>query len=47
METITVTVMVFFSKVLFRNYLITGMFKVLSQQLQGTLTKTFEKIHYS
>ena len=34
--------MVIISKVLFRNYLISAMFKVLSQQLQGTLTTAFE-----
>ena len=32
-----------FSKVSFRKYLVTAMFKVLSQQLRGTLTTTFEK----
>ena len=32
-----------FSKVSFRKYLITAMFKVLSQQLQDTLTTTFER----
>ena len=34
--------MVIISKVLFRNYLISAMFKVLSQQLQGTLTTAVE-----
>ena len=33
----------FFSKVSFRNYFITTMFKVLYQQLQNTLTTTFER----
>ena len=33
----------FFPKVSFRKCLITAMFKVLSQQLQGTLTAEFEK----
>ena len=32
----------FFPKVSFRKYLITAMFKVLYQQLQGTLTTAFE-----
>ena len=39
MRTTSVAVMVTF----FRNYLITAMFKVLSQQLQGTLTTAFER----
>ena len=33
----------FVSKVSFRKYLITAMFKVLSQQLQDTLTMTYER----
>ena len=33
----------FFSKLSFRKYLITAMFKVLSQQLRGTLTKAFQR----
>ena len=36
----------FFLKELFWNYLITAMFKVLSQQLPGTLTTAFETKHY-
>ena len=32
-----------FSKVSFRKYLITAMFKVLPQQLRGTLTTAFER----
>ena len=32
-----------FSKVSFRKYLITAMFKVLYQQLRGTLTTSFER----
>ena len=39
MRTTCVAVVVTF----FRNYLITAMFKVPSQQLQGTLTMAFEK----
>ena len=31
----------------FLNYLVTGIFKVLLQQLQGTLTTAFKTIHYS
>ena len=34
-------------KVPFRNHLITAILKVLSRQLQGTLTMVFETIHYS
>ena len=33
----------FVSKVSFRNYLITATFKVLSQQLQDTLTMAYER----
>ena len=33
----------FFWKVPFREYLITAMFKVLRQQLRGTLTTAFER----
>ena len=36
-------IMVIFSKVPFWNYLITAMFKVLLQQLRGTLTAAFER----
>ena len=36
-----------FSKVPFRNHLITAMFKVLTQQLQSTLKTPFETIQYS
>ena len=32
-----------FSKVSFRKYLITAMFKVLSQQLHDTLTRAYER----
>ena len=40
----SVAVMVkFVSRVSFRKYLITAMFKVLSQQLQGTLTMAHER----
>ena len=40
----SVAVMVkFVSKVSFRKYLITAMFKVLSQQLQGILTMAYER----
>ena len=39
MRTTCVTIMAVF----FRKYLITPMFKVLSQQLQGTLTAAFER----
>ena len=34
---------IFFSKVSFRKYLIAAIFKVLSQQLRGTLTTAFER----
>ena len=34
---------IFFLKMLFRKYLITAMFGVLSQQLRGTLTTAFER----
>ena len=34
---------IFFPIVSFRKYLITAMFKVLYQQLRGTLTTTFER----
>ena len=47
MKTTSVTIMVFFLEVPFRNYLITAMFKVLSQQLQDTLKTAFEAIYYS
>ena len=47
MKTTSVTNMEFFSKVPFWNYLMTAMFKVLSQQLQSTLATTFEMMHYS
>ena len=43
MKTTSVTIMVFFSKVSFRNYLITAKFKVLSQQLQDTLTTALKR----
>ena len=44
MRTSSVAVMIIFLwKVSFQKYLITAMFKVLSQQLQGTLTMEFEK----
>ena len=44
MRTSFVAVMIIFLwKVSFQKYLITAMFKVLSQQLQGTLTMEFEK----
>ena len=36
-------VIIFLWKVLFRKYLITAMFIVLSEQLQGTLTSAFER----
>ena len=39
MRTTCVAVMVIF----FRKYLITAIFRVLSQQLQGTLTTAFER----
>ena len=43
MKLTSVVVMVdFFSEVSFQNYLITAMFNVLYQQLQGTLTVAFE-----
>ena len=42
MRTTSVAVMVIFLEVSFRKYLITAMFKVLSQQVRGTLTMTFE-----
>ena len=47
MRTTSVTIMVFFSKVPFWNYLIIAMFKVLSQELEGPLTTTFETTPYS
>ena len=47
MRTTSVTIMVFFSKVPFWNYLITAIFKVLSKQLRGTLTMAFETKPYS
>ena len=34
---------IFFSKDSFQKYLITAMFKVLSQQIRSTLTTTFER----
>ena len=44
MRTSSVAVMIIFLwKVSFQKYLITVMFKVLSQQLQGTLTMEFER----
>ena len=43
MKTTSVTVMFFFSKVSFRMYLITAIFKVLYDQLRGTLTTVFER----
>ena len=43
MKTTSVTVMFFFSKVSFRMYLITAIFKVLYDQLRGTLTTAFER----
>ena len=44
MRTTSVGVMtVYIWKVSFRKYLITAMFKVLSQQLRGTLTTAFER----
>ena len=49
MRTTSVVVMVIFLDVSFRKYFITVMFKVLSQQLRGTLTTAFEidlKIEY-
>ena len=42
MRTTSVVVMVIFLDVSFRKYFITAMFKVLSQQLRGTLTTAFE-----
>ena len=42
MRKTSVIVAVIFSKVLFESYLATAMFKVLSRQLRGTLTKAFE-----
>ena len=42
MRTTSVCVMVIFLEVSFRKYLITAMFKVLSQQLRGTLITAFE-----
>ena len=47
MKTTSITAVVFFFEVSFRNYLTTAMFKVLLQQLQGPLTTAFETIHYS
>ena len=44
MRTTSVAVIVnFFPKVLFQKYLITAMFKVLCQQLQGPLTMSFQR----
>ena len=44
MRTTSVAVMVnFISKVSFRKYLITTIFKVLLQQFRGTLTTAFER----
>ena len=44
MRTSSVAVMIIFLwKVSFQKYLITAMFKVLSQQLRGTLTMEFER----
>ena len=44
MRTISVAAMIIFLwKVSFQKYLITAMFKVLSQQLRGTLTTAFER----
>ena len=47
MKTTSITVVMFFLEVSFGNYLITAIFKVLLQQLQGLLTTAFETIHYS
>ena len=41
--TSVVVMVIFFSKVSFRNYLITAILKVLSQKLWGTLTTAFER----
>ena len=43
MKTTSVAVVLFFSKVSFRMYLITAIFKVLYHQLRGTLTTAFER----
>ena len=43
MRTTSVTITAIFWKVPFRNYLITANFKVLSQELRGTLTTAFER----
>ena len=43
MGTTFATVMIIFSKVPFWKYLITVIFKVLSQQIRGTLTTAFER----
>ena len=47
MGTTSVIIIMFFSKVPFWNYLITAMFKILLQQLRGTLTTEFETMPYS
>ena len=43
MRTTSVVMIIFLSKASSRKYLITAMFKVLSQQLRGTLTTAFER----
>ena len=47
MKTTSVTVMVFFSKVPFWNYLIKPCSKFFLKELQDTLTTVFKTIHYS
>ena len=42
-KTSVAVMVIFFPKVSFRKYLITAIFKVFSQQLQGTLTTAFER----
>ena len=43
MRTISITVMMIFQKCWSESYLISAMFKVLPQQLRGTLTTAFER----
>ena len=43
MKTTSFAVMVYFSKVPFRKYLITAIFKVHYEQLRGDLITTFER----
>ena len=47
MRTTSVTVMVVFRKCHSENYFITATFKVLSQQVRGTLTTAYSKTYFN